>query len=209
MKALFDMIHEGPHKLMLFGAACTQVTDPIAKASKHWRLTQLSYADTHPMFTNDNFPNFFRIVPSENAFNPPRLKLLQEFNWTRVGTIYQNEPRFSLVSIGYCLGEGIRRRMKYDGAITAGAAFGRPPSTRSGRLLGGDGSGEKPIGVNRLSICQATCKQVSELEIRRRNKGAGRAGSGLRGVVFWGRGRDRFGFGPSPRRAVCGRYRAI
>ncbi|KAK6639980.1 hypothetical protein RUM43_008257 [Polyplax serrata] len=98
MKSLFDMIHEGPHKLMLFGAACTQVTDPIAKASKHWRLTQLSYADTHPMFTNDNFPNFFRIVPSENAFNPPRLKLLQEFNWTRVGTIYQNEPRYSLVS---------------------------------------------------------------------------------------------------------------
>lgn len=43
MKALFDMIHEGPHKLMLFGAACTQVTDPIAKASKHWRLTQVSY----------------------------------------------------------------------------------------------------------------------------------------------------------------------
>lgn len=59
---------------------------------------QLSYADTHPMFTKQHFPNFFRVVPSENAFNAPRLKLLQEFNWTRVGTIYQNEPRYSLVS---------------------------------------------------------------------------------------------------------------
>lgn len=48
------------------------------------------------MFTKENFPNFFRIVPSENAFNPPRLSLLREFNWTRVGTIYQNEPRYSL-----------------------------------------------------------------------------------------------------------------
>lgn len=48
------------------------------------------------MFTKENFPNFFRIVPSENAFNPPRLSLLKEFNWTRVGTIYQNEPRYSL-----------------------------------------------------------------------------------------------------------------
>lgn len=75
------------------------------------------------MFTNDNFPNFFRIVPSENAFNPPRLKLLQEFNWTRVGTIYQNEPRFSLVSIGYCR-RGSRRRVKYDRVITAGAGVG-------------------------------------------------------------------------------------
>ena len=90
------MMHSGPHKLMLFGAACTHVTDPIAKASKHWHLTQLSYADTHPMFTKDAFPNFFRVVPSENAFNAPRLELLKEFNWTRIGTIYQNEPRYSL-----------------------------------------------------------------------------------------------------------------
>ncbi|XP_011298633.1 gamma-aminobutyric acid type B receptor subunit 2 [Fopius arisanus] len=96
VKAFFDMMHSGPHKVMLFGAACTQVTDPIAKASKHWRLTQLSYADTHPMFTSDNFPNFFRIVPSENAFNAPRVALLNHFNWTRVGTIYQNEPRYAL-----------------------------------------------------------------------------------------------------------------
>ena len=59
---------------------------------------QLSYADTHPMFTKKSYPNFFRIVPSENAFNAPRVKLLQAFNWTRVGTLYQNEPRFALVS---------------------------------------------------------------------------------------------------------------
>uniref|UniRef100_A0A1B0BUL6 Gamma-aminobutyric acid type B receptor subunit 2 n=1 Tax=Glossina palpalis gambiensis TaxID=67801 RepID=A0A1B0BUL6_9MUSC len=96
VKSFFDMMHSGPNKLMLFGAACTHVTDPIAKASKHWHLTQLSYADTHPMFTKDAFPNFFRVVPSENAFNAPRLALLKEFNWTRVGTLYQNEPRYSL-----------------------------------------------------------------------------------------------------------------
>ncbi|XP_013148746.1 PREDICTED: gamma-aminobutyric acid type B receptor subunit 2 [Papilio polytes] len=96
VKSFFDMMHSGPHKLMLFGAACTHVTDPIAKASKHWHLTQLSYADTHPMFTKEAFPNFFRIVPSENAFNLPRIRLLQHFNWTRVGTIYQNEPRYAL-----------------------------------------------------------------------------------------------------------------
>ncbi|XP_068624741.1 gamma-aminobutyric acid type B receptor subunit 2 [Battus philenor] len=100
VKSFFDMMHSGPHKLMLFGAACTHVTDPIAKASKHWHLTQLSYADTHPMFTKEAFPNFFRIVPSENAFNLPRIRLLQHFNWTRVGTIYQNEPRYALAHNG-------------------------------------------------------------------------------------------------------------
>ena len=51
------------------------------------------------MFTRKSYPNFFRIVPSENAFNAPRVKLLQAFNWTRVGTLYQNEPRFALVSV--------------------------------------------------------------------------------------------------------------
>ncbi|KAJ9582623.1 hypothetical protein L9F63_023029, partial [Diploptera punctata] len=40
VKAFFDMMHIGPHKVMLFGAACTQVTDPIAKASRRWHLTQ-------------------------------------------------------------------------------------------------------------------------------------------------------------------------
>lgn len=51
------------------------------------------------MFSNTDFPNFFRVVPSENAFNAPRLALLRHFNWTRVGTIYQNEPRYALVSL--------------------------------------------------------------------------------------------------------------
>lgn len=96
VKSFFDMMHSGPPKLMLFGAACTHVTDPIAKASKRWHLTQLSYADMHPMFTKDGFPNFFRVVPSYTAFNAPRLALLEEFNWTRVGTVYQNEPRYAL-----------------------------------------------------------------------------------------------------------------
>ncbi|XKL64497.1 hypothetical protein PGB90_004583 [Kerria lacca] len=42
LKAFFDMMHEQPHKLMLFGAASTQVTDPIAKATRHWHITQVS-----------------------------------------------------------------------------------------------------------------------------------------------------------------------
>lgn len=36
---------------MLFGAACTQVTDPIAKASKHWRLTQVNELEVFALLT--------------------------------------------------------------------------------------------------------------------------------------------------------------
>ncbi|KAG8199600.1 hypothetical protein JTE90_009436 [Oedothorax gibbosus] len=96
MKAFFDMLHQKPHKVILFGAACTGVTDPIAKSSQFFQLVQLTYADTHPMYTKENYPNFFRVVPSETAFNPARVALLKYYNWTRVGTLYQNSPRYDL-----------------------------------------------------------------------------------------------------------------
>nr|XP_027225527.1 LOW QUALITY PROTEIN: gamma-aminobutyric acid type B receptor subunit 2-like [Penaeus vannamei] len=100
-KSFFDMMFEKPRKVMLFGAACTHVTDPIAKAAKHWHITQLSYADTHPMFSAVKYPNFFRMVPSDKEFNHPRVHLLQRFNWTRVGTLFQNEPRHALAQIHF------------------------------------------------------------------------------------------------------------
>ncbi|XP_063854225.1 gamma-aminobutyric acid type B receptor subunit 2-like isoform X1 [Scylla paramamosain] len=95
-KLFFDMMYNKPAKLMLFGAACTHVTNPIAKAAKHWHIVQLSYADTHPMFNAIKYPNFFRMVPSDREFNHPRVHLLQRYNWTRVGTLFQNEPRHAL-----------------------------------------------------------------------------------------------------------------
>ncbi|XP_067137060.1 gamma-aminobutyric acid type B receptor subunit 2-like isoform X3 [Centruroides vittatus] len=96
MKNLFDMLYSKPSKIVLFGAACTSVTDPIAKTSQFFHLTQMTYADTHPMYTSKSYPNFFRIVPSESEFNPARVAILRHFKWTRVGTIYQNAPRYSL-----------------------------------------------------------------------------------------------------------------
>ncbi|XP_076371386.1 gamma-aminobutyric acid type B receptor subunit 2-like isoform X2 [Tachypleus tridentatus] len=97
MKNFLDMLSRKSHKvIVLFGAVCTAVTDPIAKAAEFFQLVQLTYADTHPMYTVENYPNFFRVVPSEAAFNPARVALLQHFNWTRVGTLYQNSPRYAL-----------------------------------------------------------------------------------------------------------------
>ncbi|XP_076340715.1 gamma-aminobutyric acid type B receptor subunit 2-like [Tachypleus tridentatus] len=96
MKSFFDMLSKEKFKVALFGDACTAVTDPIAKASQFFQLVQLTYGDTHPMYTVENYPNFFRVVPSEAAFNQARVALLQHFNWTRVGTLYQSAPRYAL-----------------------------------------------------------------------------------------------------------------
>ena len=46
LKAFFDMVHIDPKKLILFGAACSPVTDQIARAAKHWNLVQVSFLET-------------------------------------------------------------------------------------------------------------------------------------------------------------------
>ena len=51
------------------------------------------------MFTKKGYPNLYRVIPSENEYNPARLAVMKYFNWTRVGTLYQNEAKYALVAI--------------------------------------------------------------------------------------------------------------
>ncbi|XP_064634333.1 gamma-aminobutyric acid type B receptor subunit 2-like [Lineus longissimus] len=90
-KQFFNLMHNIPPKVMLFGPACSGVTGPIAEMSRWWNIRQLSYADTNPELNDrTKYPNLFRTVPSENDFNPARLSLLQTFHWSRVATLYQD-----------------------------------------------------------------------------------------------------------------------
>ncbi|XP_070566244.1 gamma-aminobutyric acid type B receptor subunit 2-like [Ptychodera flava] len=96
-KALFEAMAEGPPKLMILGGICSDVTAPVAEAVLWWNMIQLSYANTEPFLSErEKYPTFFRTVPSETDFNPAKLKLLDHFNWTRVATIHQDTPRFSM-----------------------------------------------------------------------------------------------------------------
>ncbi|XP_065314258.1 gamma-aminobutyric acid type B receptor subunit 2-like isoform X2 [Gordionus sp. m RMFG-2023] len=96
-KVFFDMMFNPPPKLMLFGGACTSVTAPIAEASPFWNLIQVSYAEMHPKFSSrQTYPNFYRTVPSLNYFNFAGVQLLNTFNWTKVGTLFQDDPQYSL-----------------------------------------------------------------------------------------------------------------
>ena len=63
---------------------------------------QLSYGDTDPVLSDrDKYPNFFRIVPSDSDFNPARLALLRYFNWSIVGTLFQDASRDGSARYGY------------------------------------------------------------------------------------------------------------
>jgi hypothetical protein len=69
---------------------------------------QLSYADTDPVLSDHaKYSHFYRTVPSDSDFNPARLALLKQFNWTRVGTIFQDPTRgprrYGYVSMDFLL----------------------------------------------------------------------------------------------------------
>ena len=44
------------------------------------------------------YPTFYSMVPSDRNLHNARFRFLNNFNWTRVGTIKQSdEPRYALV----------------------------------------------------------------------------------------------------------------
>ncbi|ESN94712.1 hypothetical protein HELRODRAFT_164599 [Helobdella robusta] len=51
----------------------------------------MSYGDSNPRLSDRaKYPYFYRTVPSETDFNVARVKLLRQFNWNRVGTLFQD-----------------------------------------------------------------------------------------------------------------------
>ncbi|XP_048116405.1 gamma-aminobutyric acid type B receptor subunit 2-like [Alosa alosa] len=91
LKAFFDAICHGPKYLMIFGGVCPSVTSIIAESLQGWNLVQLSFAVTAPAFEDKRrYPNFFRIVPSDNAIHPAVIKFVKHYNWNRVGILTQD-----------------------------------------------------------------------------------------------------------------------
>lgn len=81
---------------MVFGGVCSSVTSIIAQSLEAWNLVQLSFAVTAPSLANKRrFPNFFRMVPSDSAVNLALVRFLRQYGWSRVGTLTQNEQKFT------------------------------------------------------------------------------------------------------------------
>ncbi|XP_007256952.3 gamma-aminobutyric acid type B receptor subunit 2 isoform X2 [Astyanax mexicanus] len=98
LKGFFEAIFYGPKYLTVFGGLCSSATSTIAQSLQAFNLPQLSFAATAPAFANKSrYPNFFRVVPSDSAVNPALLKLLSYYGWRRVGTLTQQEERFTEV----------------------------------------------------------------------------------------------------------------
>uniref|UniRef100_A0A673W0Y7 Gamma-aminobutyric acid type B receptor subunit 2 n=1 Tax=Salmo trutta TaxID=8032 RepID=A0A673W0Y7_SALTR len=100
LKAFFDAICFGPKYLMIFGGVCPSVTSIIAESLQGWNLVQLSFAATTPALDDEKkYPNFFRMVTSDNTVNQAVVKILQNYKWRRVGTLTQDVQRISEVPL--------------------------------------------------------------------------------------------------------------
>uniref|UniRef100_A0A8C7CAX5 Gamma-aminobutyric acid type B receptor subunit 2 n=1 Tax=Oncorhynchus kisutch TaxID=8019 RepID=A0A8C7CAX5_ONCKI len=59
-------------------------------------IFQLSFTATTPVLDDEKkYPNFFRMVTSDNTVNQAVVKILQNYKWRRVGTLTQDVQRIS------------------------------------------------------------------------------------------------------------------
>nr|KAG5702808.1 hypothetical protein BaRGS_001890 [Batillaria attramentaria] len=89
-------LYTPPTKIMILGAACSIVSETIARAAHHWNLVQVSYTSTSPALSDKTqFPKFARVSAPEVVMNPTRVQFLQYFGWSRIATIHQLHPLFA------------------------------------------------------------------------------------------------------------------
>ncbi|CAF4188269.1 unnamed protein product, partial [Rotaria sp. Silwood2] len=100
VKTFFDMINQSSLPLsVLFTDACQNVLSYISDTATYFRLPVISFTDIDlSLSAKDRYPYFYHIVPSDHAHNLVRKQLLQYFNWTRFGLIYQHGSKYTLVA---------------------------------------------------------------------------------------------------------------
>ncbi|EDV28428.1 uncharacterized protein TRIADDRAFT_51330 [Trichoplax adhaerens] len=97
LKLLFEALTKLPHKTLIFGASCSQVTEYMAKVSQQYNLLQISYISESPVLSNrEIFHNFFRTYPSSSSLDPVIIQLLNRFGWKKIALIYQLQSGFSV-----------------------------------------------------------------------------------------------------------------
>ncbi|CAF1073773.1 unnamed protein product [Rotaria sordida] len=100
VKTFFDMINQSSSPLnILFTDACQNVLNYIAEIATYFHLPVVSFTDSDlSLSAKDRYSYFYHIVPSDHAHNLVRKQLLQYFNWTRFGLIYQHGSKYTLVA---------------------------------------------------------------------------------------------------------------
>ncbi|CAF1053311.1 unnamed protein product [Adineta ricciae] len=99
VKVLFDMINQTTSLSVLMTDACQAVLSYIAEAATYFHLPVFSFTDSDlSLSATDRYPFVYHLVPSDHAHNLVRKQLLEYFNWTRFGLIYQHGSKYTLIA---------------------------------------------------------------------------------------------------------------
>ena len=61
-------------------------------------IHQVSPTSSSPVLSNrEQYPLFYRTISPESQINSARVRMIQQFGWTRVATIHENHQLFSAV----------------------------------------------------------------------------------------------------------------
>ncbi|XP_064640093.1 uncharacterized protein LOC135495414 isoform X1 [Lineus longissimus] len=87
MKAFIKYVTNKTHPIVaVLGPACSVATKPLARVSKHFNTTVLSYgAEALELSTKSIYPLFFRTVPNFGQYGAVFNAAFKEFGWKRVG----------------------------------------------------------------------------------------------------------------------------
>ncbi|CAF3553704.1 unnamed protein product, partial [Rotaria sordida] len=99
VKILFNIINRTNLLNVLLSDACQNVLSYIAEAATYFHIPVFSFTESDLSLSSiDRYPFFNHIIPSDRDHNLVRKQLLQYFNWTRFGLIYQHGSKYTLVA---------------------------------------------------------------------------------------------------------------
>ncbi|CAF3998606.1 unnamed protein product [Rotaria sordida] len=99
VKILFNIINKTNLLNVLLSDACQNVLSYIAEAATYFHIPVFSFTESDLSLSSiDRYPFFNHIIPSDRDHNLVRKQLLQYFNWTRFGLIYQHGSKYTLVA---------------------------------------------------------------------------------------------------------------
>ena len=93
-----SVFHRGTNEnvLAILGLACSTVTTAVSPLAglEEVNLVQLAIANSDTLRDRDRFPHLWRIISAASVNINAALSLMESFNWTRVGLIYDGAGVF-------------------------------------------------------------------------------------------------------------------
>ncbi|KAK7047733.1 hypothetical protein SK128_014579, partial [Halocaridina rubra] len=101
MRQFIDIIQsassEGFYNSMIgfVGPACSDTIEPVAGVSKYFNMPIISYGAEGAIFSDEDYPYFFRTIPENKIFRNVYNEFFSQMGWHRVASLNEDGQRYS------------------------------------------------------------------------------------------------------------------